>query len=76
MRKKVAADIIERCDNPWAPPLVPVKKPDGSIRLCEGYQRLNEVTVKEPYCTPDLEMLELVVKKCVLSKVNLTKGFH
>ncbi len=40
------ADIMERCESPWASPLVPVKKPDGLVRLCVDYRCLNSVTTK------------------------------
>ncbi len=69
--------IIERCDSKWASPLVPVKKPDGSIRLCVDYRKLNAVTRKEPYYIPGLEeMIELIGSGGVLSKVDLAKGFY
>ncbi len=71
------AGIIERSDSPWASPLVPVKKPDGSVRLCVDFRRLNLVTTKEPYYIPGLEEIIHKVGKCkVLSKVDLAKGFH
>ncbi len=39
--------------------------------------RKSKITVKEPYYIPAMEeMLELVGKGCVLSKVDLAKGFH
>ncbi len=69
--------VIERCESVWASPLVPVKKPGGSIRLCVDYRRLNDMTVKEPYYIPGFdEMVEMVGKGKVLSKVDLAKGFH
>ena len=69
--------IIERCDSSWASPLVPVKKPDGGIRLCVDYRKLNAVTVKAPYYIPGFdEMVEKVGTGKVLSKVDLAKGFH
>ncbi len=69
--------IIERCDSNWASPLVPVKKPDGGIRLCVDYRKLNAVTTKEPYYIPGFdEMVEKVGTGKVLSKVDLAKGFH
>ncbi len=69
--------IIERSVSAWASPLVPVKKVGGGIRLCVDYRRLNDFTVKEPYYIPQFEeMVERVGKGCVLSKVDLSKGFH
>ncbi len=69
--------IIERSDSCWASPLVPVKKPGGKVRLCVDYRRLNEVTVKEPYAIPEFgDMVELVGRGSVLSKLDLSKGFH
>ncbi len=69
--------IIERSASAWASPLVPVKKAGGGIRLCVDYRKLNAITVKEPYYIPQFEeMVECVGKGCVLSKVDLSKGFH
>ncbi len=53
--------MIERCDGPWASPLVPVRKQDGGVRLCVDYRRLNSLTVKESYYIPGFEeMIEMV----------------
>ncbi len=61
----------------WASPLVPVKKAGGGIRLCVDYRKLNAITTKEPYYIPQFEeMVERVGQGCVLSKVDLSKGFH
>ena len=69
--------IIERCRSNWASPLVPVRKPDGNVRLCVDYRRLNEVTEKEPYYIPSFdEMVEKVGAGRVMSKIDLAKGFH
>ncbi len=69
--------VIERCESKWASPLVPVKKAGGSIRLCVDFRHLNDVTVKEPYYIPGFEeMVEVVGRGSVLSKVDLAKGFH
>ncbi len=69
--------VIERCRSNWASPLVPVKKPDGNVRLCVDYRRLNEITTKEPYYIPSFdEMVEKVGAGKVMSKIDLAKGFH
>ncbi len=69
--------IIERSSSKWSSPLVPVKKSDGSIRLCVDYRKVNAITKREPYFIPKFEeMLELVGRGAVLSKIDLAKGFH
>ncbi len=69
--------IIERCESGWASPLVPVWKPDGGVRLCVDYRKVNIVTKKEPYYMPGFdEMVEMVGKGSVLSKIDLAKGFY
>ena len=47
-------DIIEPSISPWASPVVPIRKKDGSIRLCIDYRKLNEVTVPDKFPMPNL----------------------
>ena len=68
-------DIIGHSASPYASPLVPLTKPDGSTRLCVDYRRLNEKTVSDPYYMGTLdEIVERVGQSSVLSKINLAKG--
>lgn len=69
--------IIRPSTSPWSSPLVPVVKPDQSIRLCVDYRRLNGVTVGDPYYMPTLEEIVERVGSCtVLSKLDLSKGYY
>ncbi len=49
--------IIEPSSSPWSSPVVPVVKPDQSIRLCIDFRKLNSVTVPDPYYTPTVDEL-------------------
>ncbi|GFV56655.1 hypothetical protein TNCV_4283181 [Trichonephila clavipes] len=47
-------DVIEPSSNPWASPIVLVRKKDGSTRFCEDYRRLKDVTKKSGYWQVEL----------------------
>jgi len=40
--------VIEHSEAPYASPLVLVKKPDGSYRVCVNFKELNKITVFDP----------------------------
>ena len=76
--KLVDHGIIEPSDDTtWCAPLVSVRKPDGSIRLCVDFRELNQVTPLDRHMIPTLpSILDSVGKASVLSKIDLTSGFH
>ena len=75
--KLVRLGVAEPSFSPWASPVVPVPKKDGSLRICIDYRRLNSVTVPDPYymCTLE-EILEKVGNSGCLSKLDLSKGYY
>ena len=75
--KLVELGIVVPSHSPWVSPVVPVPKPDGSVRVCIDYRRLNAVTVGDPYymCTLE-EILERVGNSRAISKLDLAKGFY
>ena len=77
VRELLEAKIIEPSASPWTSPMVPVKKSDGSIRLCIDFRKVNSVTVPDPYDMPLIEdLLDQVGEAVYLSKLDLTKGFY
>ena len=70
-------DLIEPSNSPWSSPVVPVKKPDGSIRLCIDYRAVNKVTRKDAFPLPNLEdaLYNLNGMKYFTS-MDLVKGYY
>lgn len=54
-----------------------VQKPDGRIRLCVNYQRLNSITRTDPFPIPNIDILiSRASSSRWISTLDLTKGFH
>ena len=77
INKLIELGIITESTSLWASPLVPVVKPDSSICLCVDYRALNSITPPIRYWLPTLqEILHKVGQSQVISKLDLTSGFH
>ena len=75
--KLVESGIVVESVSPWASPIVPVPKKDGTLRICIDYRRLNKVTQGDPYYMSTLdEIVERVGMSGCLSKLDLSKGFY
>ncbi len=60
--------IIVESTSDWASPLVPVKKKDGSVRICVDFRQLNAVTSLRRYWLPSLaEILDQIGPNSCLS---------
>jgi hypothetical protein len=54
-----------------------VKKKDQSLRLCVDYRHLNDVTVKNKYHLPRIDILyDQLADAKVFSKVDLHLSYH
>ena len=56
-------DLVEEANSPWAAPVLIIDNKDGTKRLVVDFRRLNRVTRKDRYPTPNItETLEFVGK--------------
>ena len=63
--------------SPWSSPMVTVRKPDGSTRICVDFRRVNSLTRQRPFFMPRVEeVIEGVGKARFISKLDLSKGFY
>ena len=75
--KQVAAGKITKSNSSAGAPILLVKKPDGSFRLCVDYRALNKVTIKNRYPLPLMtELRERLNKAKVFTKLDLKNGYH
>ena len=71
------AGIISPSWSPWPSPVLPVKKKDGTIRICVDFRKLNTVTVPDPYDMPSVDdVIDQLGEVKFLSKLDLAKSFY
>ena len=75
--KQVAAGKITKSNSSAGAPILFVKKPAGSFRLCVYYRALNKDTVKNRYPLPLMtELREGLNTAKVFTKVDPKNGYH
>ena len=76
IKRLLECKIIEKSKSPWASPIVPVTKKDGSTRLCIDYRALNNVTIKDSYPLPRIEdSLDALRGSQWFSVLDLSSGY-
>ena len=69
--------IIVECSSPWNSPVVPVRKKNGDLRLCIDYRRINAVTSKKNFYTPDLQQIcDCLNGAKYFSTLDLCQGYY
>jgi hypothetical protein len=69
--------FIQPSSSPWGCPAIFVKKKDQTLRMCVDYRPLNEVTIKNKYPLPRIDLLfDQLAEAKVFSKIDLRSGYH
>jgi hypothetical protein len=55
VQRIIDMDVIEPASGPWSAPVVLAPNPDGTVRFCIDYQKLNAVTQNDSYALPRVD---------------------
>lgn len=68
--------VIKPSKSAWASPVVLVRKKDNSVRWCVDYRRVNDLTIKDAYPLPRINMcLDCLASASLFSCLDLMCGY-
>jgi hypothetical protein len=76
VNRLLAEGVLVECQSSYRSPIIPIKKPDGSLRLVNNFKLLN-AKVKDdlyPMASPN-EIISKAAGKPFISKIDLSKAF-
>jgi hypothetical protein len=72
----LAEGVIEPSDSPWSSPIVLAKKKDGKYPFCIDFRKVNEVTRKDAYSLPFINViLDKLRRARYISTIDLKSGY-
>jgi hypothetical protein len=75
--RMLKAGVIALASTDWASPFVLVPKPDGTMRFCVDYRKLNSVKIRDTYPLPRLdERIDSLGNARVLSALDCNCGYR
>jgi hypothetical protein len=76
VQRMLKAGVIEQAHSEWDSPVVLVPKPDGSMRFCADYRRLNALMVKDSYPLPRMdECIDSLGDATIFSTLDCNSGY-
>jgi hypothetical protein len=76
VHRMLQAGVIEPSSSEWASPVVLVPKPDGSLRFCVDYRKLNAITVRDTYPLPRMdECIDSLGDASVFTTLDCNSGY-
>ena len=77
IKKLLANGWVTDSHSRYAAPIIFVKKPDATLRMCVDYRGLNKITAKDRYPLPYIEdLLDKLHGARVFTKLDLASGYH
>ena len=74
--RMLKAGVIEPASTDWASPVVLVPKPDGSLRFCVDYRKLNALTIGDSYPLPRMdECIDSLGDATIFSTLDCNSGY-
>ena len=68
--------LIRESTSPWSSPVLMIRKPDGNIRFCIDYRKLNSVTKKDSYPMPRIDdLLSSLQGSKLFSTMDIASGY-
>ena len=76
LQEQLDAGVIVPSSSAWASPVVLVRKKDQTVRWCCDFRKLNEVTVKDAYPLPRIDMcLDCLGSAKYFTTMDLQSGY-
>ena len=70
-------DLIRPSISPLGAPVLFVKKPNGTFRMCVDYRALNKATIRNQYPIPRVDdLLDQLRGAKVFSAIDLMQGYY
>ncbi|GJW36617.1 putative reverse transcriptase domain-containing protein [Tanacetum coccineum] len=77
LQELLEKEFIRPSSSPWGPPVLYMKKKDGTFRMCIDYRELNKLTIKNHYPLPRIDNLfDQLQGSSMYSKIDPRSGYH
>ena len=76
LQDQLEAGVVVPSNSAWSSPICLVRKKDGTVRWCVDYRKLNQVTVKDAYPIPRIDLcLDCLASAKIFSTLDLQSGY-